>query len=304
MTHKIKSNLEELEVVQKLFAKLKKAKLSTDEELATVINELANQIEEKEKNVSELAAVNLELTRQIQLKEKSMAELEYANKELESFSYSVSHDLRTPLRAINGFTKIISEDFKEEFSEESMFYFEEILYNTERMGELIDNLLEFSRIAKKTVNLEEVLPSSFLPTILKELSQLEPERDVQFDIKEMLPVKGDKYMLKQAFYNLIQNAHKYTGKKEKAIIEIGSYMENENVIYYFKDNGAGFDETYSNKLFGTFQRLHSDEEFEGTGVGLAIVHKIITKHRGKIWAKSKINDGACFYISIPFKKTN
>lgn len=292
-------NLKELKITQELLDKINKDKISTEQELSLVIEELAVQVNEKENKVLELAQLNLELKKQVKLKETNAAELKFANKELESFSYSVSHDLRTPLRAINGFVEIILEDYRDEFSEDSMFYFDEIRKNAQNMGELIDNLLEFSRIAKKSIVREEVRTESLVNNIINELNQLDPQRVIQYNLEKLLPVMGDKFMLKQAFYNLIQNAYKYTSKTKEAKIEIGSYKEEEKIIFFIKDNGSGFDEKYAHKLFGAFQRLHSSEEFEGTGIGLAIVEKIITKHNGKIWANSQKNKGASFYFSIP-----
>ncbi len=299
--HSSEDNLEQLKLTQDLLAKLNKDKISTEKELASVVEELAIQIKKKEEKVKELDELNQSLRHQVELTERNARKLEVAIKELESFSYSVSHDLRTPLRAIHGFTRILLEDYFEDLPEESKFYFEEIVRNTTKMGELIDNLLEFSRIAQKSVTKETVDTKSLVKDIIKELKLIEPERKIEFIVKELFPVQGDKNMLKQVFYNLLQNAHKYTGKKEKPVIEIGAKKSGKSVVTYVKDNGAGYDEKYADKLFGAFQRLHSNEEFEGTGIGLAIVEKIIKKHGGEIWSNSKIGEGATFYVSLPEK---
>lgn len=289
----------ELEIVRNLLDKKNLENLETKEELESVVKELAVQITKKEEKVLKLAEVNKDLAHQIEIKEKKTAELEVVIQELEFFSYSVSHDLRSPLRAINGFSRIILEEYGHDFEEELKFYFDEILSNSEKMGELIDSILEFSRIAKHKLSYRSIDTNSTVNSIIRELRNLEPDRDFEIKIKDLPGVSGDKNMIRQAFFNLLQNAFKYTGKKEIAVIEVGSYLEEDNTVFYVRDNGAGFDEQYSNKLFGVFQRLHSSKDFEGTGVGLATVEKIITKHNGRVWAESKVNEGACFYISIP-----
>jgi len=281
-------------------------------ELVIANKELVFQNEEKENRAAELViaiedlkvaereiiALNVGLEQKI--KERT-AELEAVNKELEAFSYSVSHDLRAPLRAINGFTQILLEDFSSKMDPEAESFLNEIVGNSKIMGQLIDNLLEFSRIGKQQLTLFQVNTKELIETIVEELQQLEPHRKVQVTINQLEPIKADKNMLKQVFINLISNAFKYTGKKSKAKVEIGSYLEDNQCIYYIKDNGAGFDMKYYDKLFGVFQRLHSSNEFEGTGVGLAIINRIITKHNGKVWAEAKVNEGACFFVSLPIQ---
>ncbi|MCC8361267.1 sensor histidine kinase [Salinimicrobium sediminilitoris] len=268
-------------------------------QLAEAVKDLSIQIEEKERRAAELAEVNKQLAFQIQEKEKKKLELEEVNKELESFSYSVSHDLRTPLRAISGFSEVLIEDYAEHLDEEAQLYFSEIGRNVKKMGDLIDNLLEFSRLSKQDffrvpVNIEDIIHK-----LVDEQKELEPERKTTVYVKDLPLIKGDKNMLKQLFFNLISNAFKYSSKREDSVIEIGSYPKGEQQVFYVKDNGAGFDARYYNKLFGVFQRLHSSNEFEGTGVGLAIVQKIVSKHDGEIWAEGKVGEGACFYVSLP-----
>jgi light-regulated signal transduction histidine kinase (bacteriophytochrome) len=175
----------------------------------------------------------------------------------------------------------------------------EVIANSNKMGELIDNLLDFSRIGKQHVSVVNVNIKQLLDIVIAELKPMYPNRIINIIIKNPENIKADRNMLKQVFINLLSNAFKYTGKKEEAMIEIGSYPEDDYHTYYVKDNGAGFDMRYYDKLFGVFQRLHSNNEFEGTGVGLAIIQKIITKHDGKVWAEGKVNEGACFYISLP-----
>lgn len=274
------------------------------EELAAALlianKALADQNREKEKRAIELEALNKELAFQIKEKEKRTIELEAAVKELEAFSYSVSHDLRAPLRAINGFTQVLVEDYLTQLDEEAKEILEEIIANSKKMGLLIDNLLEFSRLGKQLPEKVEVNMSQLVNHVVKELKQLEPERNLNIQVQPLPNVKGDRFMLKQVFINLIANAFKYTAKKPEALIQIGTKQENDfSTIIYVKDNGAGFDMRYSDKLFGVFQRLHSSNEFEGNGVGLAIIQKIILKHGGKVWGEGKVDEGACFYVSLP-----
>ncbi|MEP7257205.1 MAG: ATP-binding protein [Flavitalea sp.] len=279
-------------------------------ELIIANEELIFQNKEKEKRAAELIIANEELKKaeyhivelniglEMKIVERT-AQLEAVNKELESFSYSVSHDLRAPLRAINGFTQILVEDHLEQLDEDAKSVLDEIIENSQRMGELIDNLLEFSRIGKQNVSTVNVGMKELIESVITELRPQYPNRNIKTILNKIKNIKGDKNMIKQVFINLIGNAFKYTGKKDEAIIEIGSYQENKNCICYVKDNGAGFDMQYYDKLFGVFQRLHSSNEFEGTGVGLATIQRIITKHGGKVWAEAKVDEGACFYISFP-----
>ncbi len=279
-------------------------------ELVIANKELAFQNEEKEKRANELFSANLELKKaeskivelNIGLEQKvaeRTAQLEAANKELESFSYSISHDLRAPLRAINGFTQVLVEDYADKLDEEGLSVMEEILANSKKMGELIDNLLEFSHIGKLHISLANVDMNELVNSVITEMNQQESGRNITVDLMPLESIKGDRNMIKQVFINLISNAYKYTGKVEAAKIEIGSYNEDNFSTFYVKDNGAGFDMRYYDKLFGVFQRLHSNNEFEGTGVGLAIIQRIVDKHGGKVWAEGKVNEGACFYISLP-----
>lgn len=225
-------------------------------------------------------------------------ELEAANKELEAFSYSVSHDLRAPLRSIDGYSRVLIDDYGEKLDEEGKRTLSIIMKNALRMGQLIDDLLSFSRIGKQNlrkVNLDMNAITLGVATELKE----QQRREVELNIKSMLAIQGDSSMLKQVITNLVSNAFKYSNKKDKPVVEIGSYAENGHHIYYVKDNGAGFDMRYYGKLFGVFQRLHSATEFEGTGVGLALVQRIVLKHGGKVWAEGKVDEGATFYFSLP-----
>lgn len=221
-----------------------------------------------------------------------------ANKELESFSYSVSHDLRAPLRAIDGYTRMIEEDYGKLLDEEGKRLLETVQSNAKRMGVLIDDLLAFSRLGKKDLLKTNVNMTVNASAALTEINKNVDHRAAVI-VEDLLPVQADYAMISQVFINLISNAIKYSRKKDKPVIRLHSERVKNEIIYSISDNGAGFDMQYANKLFGVFQRLHSVEEFEGTGVGLAIVHRIITKHEGRVWAEGKSGEGATFYFALP-----
>jgi len=226
---------------------------------------------------------------------------EKVNKELEAFSYSVSHDLRTPLRAVSGYSIMLKEDYDDKLDPEGKRIIGNIIANARMMGQLIDDLLAFSRLGKKEL-INSTIDMQLLATnVVNELLQNESEKDYDIRINALPSANGDMGMVKQALMNLVNNAIKYSSKKDHAVIEIGAKDEETRTIYYVKDNGVGFDMAYAGKLFGVFQRLHSQEEFEGTGVGLALVKRIIDKHSGEIWAEAKENAGATFYFSLPKK---
>jgi PAS domain S-box-containing protein len=226
------------------------------------------------------------------------AQLESANKELEAFSYSISHDLRAPLRSINGFAGIVMEDFGPQLPEEGRGYLERIRAGAVRMGVLIDDLLAFSRLSRQSVNRQNVDTSRLVETVLDELKPQHDGRQIEIKIGNLPACHGDAALLKQIWVNLISNAIKYTRGREPGIIEIGCARENDEDVFFVRDNGAGFDMQYANKLFGVFQRLHREDQFEGTGVGLAIVQRIVHRHGGRVWAKAEVNHGATFYFTI------
>jgi light-regulated signal transduction histidine kinase (bacteriophytochrome) len=279
-------------------------------ELIIANKELVFQNEEKEKRAAELIITNRELRQaeddirklNDELEQKVIkrtAELESANKELESFSYSVSHDLRAPIRAINGYTRILMEDYGEIFNAEGTKVLNSIIHNSKKMGELIDDLLAFSKLGRKQVTLSEIDMAALVTGIIEELIFEETEKAPQFSVKELITAKGDQSLIKQVWINLISNAVKYSQYKPTPVIEMGCFKKDGVIVYYVKDNGAGFDMQYYNNLFGVFQRLHSQEEFEGTGIGLAIVQKIILRHGGSVWAESILDKESCFYFSLP-----
>ncbi len=229
-------------------------------------------------------------------------ELGCINKELETFSYSVSHDLRNPLVGINGFSRILLERYSFDLDEKGQHFLRLIRRETEKMLQLIDDLMAFSRFERQEVKPMEIDMSEMARNIFDELTQTIPERSIELDIKMLPSACGDKTMIRQAIFNLLSNAIKFTRPKESGRIEIGCItQENEN-IYYVRDNGVGFDMQHATKLFEVFQRFHSADEFEGTGVGLAIVQRIIQRNGGRVWAHGKVNEGATFYITLPSGK--
>jgi len=228
--------------------------------------------------------------------------LSAANKELEAFSYSVSHDLRAPLRAIHGFTNILVEDYASLLDEEGKRVCTVIQDNTTRMSQLIDNLLSFSRLSRAEIQSSPINMASLAKTMYQELVTPEEQQRINFEIDTLPEAWGDPILIRQVWTNLISNAVKFTAKKEQAHIEIGSLSNEAEYIYYIKDNGAGFNMQYAEKLFGVFQRLHNEHEFEGTGVGLAIIQRILHRHGGRIWGEGEVNNGATFYFTLPRKE--
>lgn len=230
--------------------------------------------------------------------ERNVAQLQLTNKELESFSYSVSHDLRAPLRSINGYAQMIQDDHAHSFNDEAKRMFNVIRKNATKMGTLIDDLLAFSRMGRKEITRVPVDFNKMVGPIIADLKQNGPA-NTTIKVHPLPNTHGDPALLSQVYINLISNAIKYSAKKEVPVIELGAEERDDEFVYFVKDNGAGFDMQYAHKLFGVFQRLHGSDEFEGTGVGLAIVQRIIVKHGGKVWAEARLDDGATFYFSLP-----
>jgi signal transduction histidine kinase len=266
-------------------------------ELAIANKELVFQNQEKEERAAELILANKELSFQCIEKEKNAAELLLANSELESFSYSVSHDLRAPIRAISAYAKIVSEDYAGKFDEDATQMLNSIVRNSKKMGELIDDLLAFSRLGRKEVTFSQINMERLVNMVVEELTRAK-SATINFKVDKLPPAKGDHALIKQVWLNLVSNAIKYSKQRSEINIEIGGYEKDGSVIYYIDDNGAGFDMRYYDKLFGVFQRLHSQSQFEGTGIGLAIVQKIVHRHNGSVWAQSKLDEGSCFYFSL------
>ncbi len=224
------------------------------------------------------------------------SQLTEANKELVSFSYSISHDLRAPLRIINGYASILANEYNTVLGEEANRLVGIIKNNSMRMGNLIDNLLTFSNLGKEELRLSSV---EMKELVAEAIAELGPEEKVLIKIGDLPKARCDQNLMKQVWLNLLSNAIKYSAKNEKAIIEIGSEKEGREIVFYVKDNGVGFDMHYSSKLFGVFQRLHTIAEFEGTGIGLAIVYRIVTRHGGRVWFDAQVKKGATFYFSLP-----
>lgn len=229
-------------------------------------------------------------------------QLEIANQELEAFSYSVSHDLRAPLRAIDGFARILSEDHAAHLSSEAQRYLRLVRANAHQMGRLIDDLLTFSRLSRQPLHKQTVAPATLIRQALENLRAEQEGRKIEIVIGQLPNCQADPALLTQVWQNLLSNAIKFTRKREKAAIEIGWDEQANQRIYFVKDNGVGFDMAYAHKLFGVFQRLHRTEEFEGTGVGLAIVQRIVLRHGGFVWAEAEAGKGAVFYFSLPWNK--
>jgi light-regulated signal transduction histidine kinase (bacteriophytochrome) len=256
-------------------------------------DDLQVELEERKQREEEIRKLNQELAKQA-------TELETSNKELESFAYSVSHDLRAPLRHVVGFSELLQKQASSSLDDKSRRYVQTVLESAKRMGNLIDDLLGFSRIGraetrKAAVNLEQLVRE-----VVAELAQDTRGRDIAWKIGALPVCYGDRSMLKVALVNLVSNAVKFTRMRTQAEIEIACAEEGQNDTEVFiRDNGAGFDMQYANKLFGVFQRLHRSEEFEGTGIGLATAQRIIHRHGGKIWAEGAVDRGATFYFSLP-----
>jgi PAS domain S-box-containing protein len=225
------------------------------------------------------------------------AELRVAVSKLDAFSYSVSHDLRAPLRTIDGFSKILLEECAPTLSPESCEYLQLVRDNAVQMGHLVDDLLAFSRLGRQPLSKQQVPIATIVEQILDDSGRQAEGRSVSVTVGELPSLWGDPALLKQVFVNLIGNAFKYTRVREKAVIEVGSHLTGGEQIFFVRDNGAGFDMQYADKLFGAFQRLHRAEDFEGTGIGLAIVQRIVQRHGGRVWAEAAVDHGATFYFT-------
>lgn len=246
---------------------------------------------------ADLRSLNLELERRVL---ERTAQLEAANKELESFAYSISHDLRAPLRAVNGFSNIVLRDYLAGIDPEAARFLKLVSENAQKMGRLIDDLLSFSRLSRQSLSKQEVQTAEMIQTALLELEAEKDGRQIEVRMGDLPNCQADSALLRQVWINLLSNAFKYTRRSEAAMVEIGALpTESGFRTYFVKDNGAGFDMQYAGKLFGVFQRLHREDEFEGTGVGLAIVQRIIQRHGGRAWAEGRLNEGASFYFTLP-----
>ena len=231
------------------------------------------------------------------------AQLEAAVKELDAFPYSVSHDLRAPLRAVDGFSRMVLQDYGERLDDEGRRMLGVIRTGAQRMGRLIDDLLAFSRLGRQQIAPVPIDMHALAQAVFDELAAHEPERTLRLDLHPLPAARGTQAMIRQVWVNLLSNAIKFTKEREAGEIEIGARNGGDGERPYFvKDNGAGFDMRYAGKLFGVFQRLHNQQEFSGTGVGLALVQRIVQRHGGRAWAEAELENGATFYFTIPNQK--
>lgn len=256
---------------------------------------LSIDITERKKAENKIKQLNQSLEQKVI---KRTAELAAANKELEAFSYSVSHDLRAPLRAVNGYSDMLNAQYKDQLDDNAKRLLGVIKTNALNMGQLIDDLLQFSRTGRKEVVPAKADMKKMVETIFSELVKTSQKPPPAITVKNIPPAYCDAQLMQQVWANLVSNAIKYTSKKENPQIEVGSDEKENETHYYIKDNGAGFDMQYASKLFGVFQRMHSHKEFEGNGVGLALVQRIINKHGGKVWAEAELEKGATFYFTL------
>jgi len=255
---------------------------------------LLREVRQRQSADKAVLAMNKELVRHA-------SQLEATNKELESFSYSVSHDLRIPLRAISGYARMLQEDYADKLDDEAQRLLKVIRDNSKRMGELIDDLLTFSRLGRKPIAAAEIDMKGVVDHIIEEVRRRTEHDRVEIQVDTLPPTWGDRSLLQQVWTNLISNAIKYSGKRDQPVIRIEGKNLGTETVYSISDNGVGFDMQYYNKLFGVFQRLHSADEFPGTGVGLAIVHRIVVRLGGRVWAVSTIDEGATFFFAFPQK---
>jgi light-regulated signal transduction histidine kinase (bacteriophytochrome) len=231
--------------------------------------------------------------------EKRTKELQDANQELEAFSYSVSHDLRAPLRHMDGFSHILQQEYGAQLPEEARHYLDRVRSATTHMSSLVEDLLQLSRLGRQSPQLCRVALRTLMEEAQAETLSAAGNRDIEWRIRDLPEAEVDANLFRQVWVNLLSNAIKFSRNQSKAVIEIGSLEEKGETILFVRDNGAGFDPRYADKLFGVFQRLHRQDEFEGTGIGLATIHRILKKHGCRVWAESQPGQGATFYFTVP-----
>ncbi len=261
-------------------------------QLETANAELRKEMAERRQMEEQIQKLNQTLQRRA-------VDLENANKELEAFTYSVSHDLRMPLGAIDQFVRALVADYGTQLPGAGRQYLDLIHKHIQAMEEMVQDMLTLSRAGRQPLHEQTVDTAALVRDLVEELRRVQGERRIEFIIGELLPCHADPVLLKQVWANLLSNALKFTRRRESARIEIGSSCQEHEGVYYVRDNGAGFDMTQGNKLFNLFQRLHSDDDYEGTGVGLSIVARIINRHGGRVWAEGAVDQGATFYFALP-----
>ena len=258
----------------------------------TGVSVFGKEITERKRAEEEIKQLNARLERRV-------AELLAANKELEAFSYSVSHDLRAPLRAMDGFSQMLIEDYGDKLDLEGKTYLQHVRDASQRMDQLVDGILNLSRTSRTEIRRAPMDLSAMAQGIARQIASTEPGRQVEFVVAPGMQVSADPILLRSVMDNLLSNAWKFTSKHPQARIEVGTVQQQGETVYFVRDDGAGFDMAYSHKLFGAFQRLHTPAEFAGTGIGLAIVHRIIQRHGGRIWAQAAVEKGATFFFTMP-----
>ncbi len=292
----------DLEMEVKTRRKTEKELKKHREHLEELVSKRTAELEEKTKGIEEsqhaLTFLMEDVNEAREKLEQMNIELAEANKELEAFSYSVSHDLRAPLRAIKGFSKKLIKNHTGRINKEGERLLNVVLSNSMKMEKLIEDLLQFSRVGRSSIRLSDINMNALVTEVSGELKILYTGRNIKLNNKKIPSAYGDRSMVKQVFYNILSNAYKFTAKKKTANIEVGCLDKEEGTVYYVKDNGIGFDMKYAVKLFNVFQRLHSEKDFPGTGVGLAIVQRIIQRHGGQVWAEAAVDKGAIFFFTL------
>ncbi len=264
-------------------------------ELARANERLQIELAERKRAEDQVKELNQDLERRVA---ERTVQLGIANKDLEAFSYSVSHDLRAPLRHIHGFAHILIKNHSPQLTPDAQQQLNQIQEGTEKMGRMIDDLLNLARLDRRSMIFEMASLSPLVESVLQDLKSETAEREIEWRIGSLSAVKCDPGLLRQVFANLLSNAVKYTRPRVRAVIEVGESTIEGQTVFFVRDNGAGFDSKYADRLFGAFQRLHTDEEFEGTGIGLATVERIIRKHGGRVWAEAETDKGATFHFSL------
>ncbi len=303
LERRVEERTAELVSANKQLKREVKERKQAEEDLEEMTKERSAELNKRISEVEQLNNAMLNLLEDRRISNESLEiktqQLAAANKDLDAFAYSVSHDLRAPLRAIVGFSRMLMEDYGDKLDEEGQRKLNVIQNSAQDMGQLIDDLLAFSRLGRKAISMSAINMGRLAEEVFERLRLNASGQTVRLNIQDLSPAYGDRALIREVFVNLISNAIKFTKPAEVAVVEISGKTEEKEILYSVKDNGVGFDMKYADKLFQVFQRLHSTEEFEGTGVGLALVQRIIHRHGGRVWAKGKMNEGATFYFTLP-----